>query len=193
MTRLSTHPLPAGTKPARSGHAYAPATMEDPATAVMTDLTSHRAVTVKPAETLGSAERIMISARVRLLLVVDTQGSVIGVVSYRDLVGQKATAAAVREKVGHDSLPVSEVMTPLPEVEAVALSEVKKAAVEDIVNFLHARGRQHTLVTETNEGGETVVRGIFSITEIGAHLGINVEAGERAQSFSEVEKLLAHK
>ncbi len=191
MTRLTTHPLPAGVKPAQPEYAYARATMEDPATAVMTDLTCHRAVIANPGENLEHAERRMISLGVRLLLVLDREGAVIGVLSYRDIVGQKATAEAVREGVRRQELAVSAVMTPLAEVEALDYATVKKASVLDLVRLMHERGRQHALVTEANAGGKAVVRGIFSITQIGRQLGVTIEAGERAQSFSEIEQLIA--
>ncbi|MGH8161661.1 MAG: CBS domain-containing protein [Gammaproteobacteria bacterium] len=191
MTRLTTHPLPAGAKPAQPEYVYARATMEDPATAVMTDLARHRAVIAHPGEALEHAERRMISVGVRLLLVVDREGSVVGVLSHRDIVGQKATAEAVREGVSHQALAVSAVMTPLAEVEALDYAAVKKASVLDLVRLMHERGRQHALATETDAEGKMVVRGIFSITQIGRQLGITIEAGERVQSFSEIEHLIA--
>jgi hypothetical protein len=47
------------------------------------------------------------------------------------------------------------------------------------------------LVTETPEGNDyEVIRGIFSTTQIGRQLGYPVEAGERANSFAELEQVL---
>lgn len=171
MTRLTTHSLPAGTQLVQPDYVHAPATMDDPATAVMTDLTRHRAIIAQPGETLDDAERRMISVGVRLLLVLDRDGAVTGVLSHRDIVGQKATAEAVREGVGHKTLAVSAVMTPLAEVEALDYAAVKKASVLELVKLMRERGRQHALVTESDAAGKVVVRGIFSITQIGQQLG----------------------
>jgi CBS domain-containing protein len=165
--------------------------MEEPATTVMTDLARQRAITVRPEESLENAERLMISASVRLLLVVDRAGAIIGVLSYRDIVGQRATATAVREGVEHDALPISEIMTTLSEVEALDYAAVNKASVLELVRLMRERGRQHALVIETDAAGTVIVRGIFSITQIGQQLGVNIESGERVQSFSEIERLIA--
>ncbi|MGH7058733.1 MAG: CBS domain-containing protein [Acetobacteraceae bacterium] len=191
MKRLETHPLPPGTRPARPEFAYERASMDGPATAVMTDLARQRAITTQHGETLATAERLMRSAGVRLLLVVDREGAVIGLLTYRDIIGQRATAEAVREGVAHRELAVSAVMTPLEEIEALDYAAVKKARVLDLVKVMHERGRQHALATETDPSGGVTVRGIFSITQIGRQLGIHIEADGRAQSFSEIERLIA--
>jgi CBS domain-containing protein len=191
MTRLTTHFLGAGTRPAVPEFAYKRITMEDPATAAMTDFSRHKAITAVPNTTLSTATALMKSVGVRLLLVVNGEGGVEGVLSYRDIIGQKATAAAVRESVPHNKLVISEVMTALPNVEALDYSEVGKANVLELVTLMRERGRQHALVTETDKKGNVSVRGMFSITRIGRQLGIHIEAGERAQSFSEIEQLIA--
>ncbi|MGH8274989.1 MAG: CBS domain-containing protein [Gammaproteobacteria bacterium] len=191
MKRLETHPLPAGTRPARPEFIYTRATMDDPATAVMTDLAHHHAITTQRDETLAAAERLMRSAGVRLLLVVDREGAVIGLLTYRDIVGQRATAAAASERVGHGELAVSSVMTPLEEIEALDYATVKKVRVLDLAKLMHERGRQHALAIETDPSGGVTVRGIFSITQVGRQLGINIEADGLAQSFSEIERLIA--
>lgn len=192
MDRLATHPLPAGVRPAEPDHAYASATLEDAATAVMTDLRRRRAVTIGGAESIAAAERLMIHAGVRLLLVVDAAGAIAGVVTHRDLTGQAALAAAARERVAHRELAVSQVMTPAAEVEALDYTAVAAAKVRELVQLMRERGRQHALVTETDAAGRPIVRGIFSITQIGRQLGVTIEASGRMQSFAEIEHLIAH-
>lgn len=191
MKRLETHPLPPGTHPTRPKFAYTRAAMDDPATTVMTDLAHHHAITTQRDETLFAAERLMRSAGVRLLLVVDRAGAVTGLLTYRDIAGQRATAAAARERVGHGELAVSSVMTPLEEIEALDYAAVRKARVLDLAKLMHERGRQHALATETDSSGGVTVRGIFSITQVGRQLGINIESNGHAQSFSEIERLIA--
>lgn len=171
--------------------AYKRITMDDPATTAMTDFAHHRAISATPDTTLAAASALMKSAGVRLLLVMNKEGSVEGVLSYRDIVGQKATAAAVREDIAHEKLAISQVMTALPDVEALDYADVGKANVLELVTLMQKSGRQHALVTETDKKGKVRVRGMFSITQIGRQLGIHIEAGERAQSFSEIERLIA--
>lgn len=191
MQLPAPHRLPAGTRPASPDQAYAPVTPEDPAAAVMTDLRRHRTVTVGGAESLAFAERLMIHAGVRLLLVLDAAGSISGVVTYRDLTGEAALAAAARERVVHAELPVAQVMTPAAETEALDYADVAHLRVSDLARLMRERGRQHALVTEKESDGRTVVRGIFSITQIGRQLGVTIEASGRVQSFAEIEHLIA--
>jgi hypothetical protein len=83
-------------------------------------------------------------------------------------------------------------MTPAAAVEALDYRAVTHARVRDLIALMYERGRQHALVTETDDSDRPVVRGIFSITQIGRQLGVPIEANERAQSFAEIEHLIAH-
>jgi len=193
MTRLTALALlntPA--RLARPDEAYSQSTLDDAALTVMTDLRRQRAVTVSPGETIEFAEKLMIGAGVRLLLVIDDQKSLAGLITYRDLHGERALTAAAREKVPHDALTVAHVMTPASKIEAIPLVDLGHARVRDIVELLRQHGRQHALVTESNGEGNTVtVCGIFSITRIGHQLGVAIHSSERAQSFAEIEHLIA--
>lgn len=193
MTRLSALPLlntPA--RLARPDEAASRCGPDDPALAVMTDLHHRRAVTIPPGETIEFAERLMIGAGVRLLLVVAARGDLAGLITYRDLHGEKALTAAARDKARHDALTVAQVMTPASQIETIPFTGLERARVRDIVELLREHGRQHTLVTESAEDGKSVtVRGIFSITQIGRQLGVAIESGERAQSFAEIEHVIA--
>lgn len=192
MTKLAAQPLlDTHAIVARPEHGRAPVALDDAALSVMTDLRRQRAITINRNETLGLAERLMASAGVRLLLVLEDGNRLAGLVTYRDLHGPRATAAAARDKVSHDALTVAQVMTPAAQIETVPLRSVEHAHVRDVVELLREHGRQHTLVTETVEGGVMAVRGIFSITQIGRQLGVKINASERVQSFAEIEQLIA--
>lgn len=192
MHKLAPRRLDRTVRLARQEDAYGRVELDSPALAVMTDLRHHRAITIRPQDRLELAERVMIAAGVRLLLVLDGAGAFAGVVTYRDLRGEAALAAAARERMAHDAVPVAEVMTPARRVEALDFDAVARARVRDVVALLRERGRQHTLVTAAGEDDTTVVRGIFSVTQIGRQLGLAIQASERAQSFAEIEQLIAH-
>lgn len=193
MTRLAARPL-LDTAAQLAHPEYNPARvgLDDPALAVMTDLLERPAITIRGDDPLQFAEKLMSSAGVRLLLVVDGQHDLEGLLTYRDLHGERAMAAAAHEKISHNGLPVAQVMTPASRIETVSLSAIEHARVRDVVELLREHGRQHTLVTEPGEqNGTVMVRGIFSITQIGRRLGLRISASERAQSFAEIEKLIA--
>lgn len=193
MTKLAARPLldtPA--QLAHPGHNPERVDLDDPALAVMTDLLVRPAITIKGDDSLPYAEKLMSSAGVRLLLVVDGRQELEGLMTYRDLRGERAMAAAAKDKISHDRLSVTQVMTRAPQIETVSLNAVEHARVRDIVELLREHGRQHMLVTEQgNRSGAVAVRGIFSITQIGRLLGLSISANERAQSFAEIEQLIA--
>ena len=193
MTKLTALPLlntPA--QLARPDEAFSQGTLDDAALTVMTDLRRHRAVTVSPGETIEFAEKLMIGAGVRMLLVLDDQKALAGLITYRDLHGEQALTAAAREKLPHDVLTVAQVMTPASKIETIPLADLGHARVRDVVDLLRQHGRQHALVTESSgEGGKVTVCGIFSITRIGHQLGVAIHSSERAQSFAEIEHLIA--
>ena len=64
------------------------------------------------------------------------------------------------------------------------------ARIGHVVTTLERAGRHHGLVVEAGPHGD-VVRGIFSLTQIAAQLGINLDVATVAESFAEVEAALA--
>lgn len=192
MTRLVTHRLPSGTRPAQRKRSHAPVTMEDLATKVMTDFTQRPAITIRDEALLKTAESLMISVGLRLLLVLNEKHTIVGLLSYRDIVGQRSTMAAVREGIRHQELTVSHVMTRLADIETLDFAQVEKANIEELIEHMRQSGRQHALVAETGKDGQVRVRGLFSIVRIGRQLGADIQSGERAHSFSEIEQLLTH-
>ena len=189
--KLAAHPIPPNTSVYRYRQGLPELVhMDDPAVNVMTDLTRVRIITV-PAETsLDAALQKMIQTEVRLLVVVDSEDSIVGLVTARDITGEKPVNFAVSNRIPHDRIRLSNIMTAREEIEAWDMSEVNEARVGDVVNTLRDVGRQHALVLDSTSGGGRIVRGIFSITQIGRQLGVEIQAEGRVQSFAEVEALL---
>ena len=70
----------------------------------------------------------------------------------------------------------------------VALADVERARVGHVLETLRLAGRQHLLVTDA----QSMVRGIFSVSQIARQLGVTLPAGsEVARTFSEIEAALA--
>jgi len=192
MTKLTALPLlSTAAQLARPEAAYAKCSSEDAALTVMTDLRRQRAITISPDETIEFAEKLMIAAGVRLLLVIGRDDLLAGVITYRDLHGTGALTAAARERVAHNALTVAQVMTPAAQIETTSLAALRHTQVRDVVELLRQHGRQHALVTEADGNGRVTVRGIFSLTQIGHQLGVAIDSAGRAQSFAEIEHLIA--
>src|ERR671925_937421 len=69
-------------------------TPESPAVQVMTDLTRITPATIRPQAPLAGANQFMIARAVRLLLVVDDQETVLGLITATDILGERAMLVA---------------------------------------------------------------------------------------------------
>ncbi len=168
-------------------------TPDSPALSVMTDLTQVRLISIAPEVSVDTALAVMIHARVRLLLVLDADGIITGLVSAQDVMGEKPLRIASEQRIHHDEVPVSQVMSAASEMQPLDLRDVEQATVRDIVRHLMHSNRQHALVvTRDDDAGQFTARGIFSLTQVARQLGESIALGEtRAESFAELERLIA--
>ena len=174
---------------------------ESPAMQVMTDLTRVAPATIRPQAPLSGANQFMITRGVRLLLVTDDHENVLGLISATDILSEKPMRAAIDRGVRRDELSVADVMTPAELIEVIAYGDVEGARVGHVLETLRRAGRQHALVVDYDEvpsgrpllppTRRTMVRGIFSISQIARQLGVAVpSAGEVARTFSEIESAI---
>lgn len=167
------------------------ATFEDPALQVMTDLKAITAVIVLSGDALDEAHRRMIQRGVRLLLVVDQDRRVVGVITATDILGEKPMRVIAQTGVRRQELLVRDVMSPQERLEVLDLAAVRTAKVGHVVATLKRSGRQHALVVEHGADGRDTVRGLFSATQIARQLGVAIPTSEIARTFSEIEAQLA--
>jgi CBS domain-containing protein len=166
-------------------------TLEDPAPQVMTDLKATTAVIVLSGDALDEAHRRMIQRGVRLLLVVDQDRRVVGVITATDILGEKPMRVIAQRGIRREELLVRDVMSPQETLEVLDLAAVRTAKVGHIVATLKRSGRQHALAVERDSAGRQSVRGLFSATQIARQLGVAIPTSEIARTFSEIEAQLA--
>src|SRR4051812_14569391 len=157
----------------------------------MTDLRSNTAVIILSGDTVEEAHRRMIQRGVRLLLVVDQNRQVVGVITATDILGEKPMQAVSQRGIRREELIVRDVMTPQERLEGLDVSDVRAARVGHVVSTLRQSGRQHALVVERDANGRMLVRGVFSATQIARQLGVAIPTSEIARTFSEIEAQLA--
>jgi CBS domain-containing protein len=167
-----------------------PVTLESSALDVMTDLRHNNAVVIEPYVSMEFANSYMIQCRVRSLLVLNHDHSLIGIITATDILGDKPLCFVQERHVKHNEILVSDIMTPLDRLEAISILEVESARVGQIVANLRDTGRQHILATENNGDGKSSVCGIFSFTQIERQLDAKISSTKIAGSFAEIEELL---
>jgi CBS-domain-containing membrane protein len=166
-------------------------TMDDPAQHVMTDLRSVTAVIILSGDSVDEAHRRMIQRGVRLLMVVDQNRHVVGLVTASDILGEKPMQLVTQRGIRREELLVRDIMTPQAELEVLDLNDVRAAKVGHIVATLKRSGRQHAVVVEHDHASRQTVRGLFSATQIARQLGVDIATSEIARTFSEIEAQLA--
>ena len=171
--------------------------IESPALDVMTDLTRVTPATIRPQAPLAGANQFMITRGVRLLLVVDDHENVLGVITATDILGERPMLVATERGERRDELTVADIMIPAERVEVIALADLAGMRVGHVVETLRRAGRQHALVIDFDEipsgrplmpaSRRSMVRGIFSLSQIARQLGVAVATGgEVARTFSEI-------
>lgn len=163
----------------------------DPAINVMTDLNKVSVVSVRAKTSMDRANAKMIRYGVRLLLVLDDNDQVAGLLTAADVLGEKPMRYLQNMGGTHADIMVRDIMTTQRELEALKIEDVKKAEVGQIVASLKKSHRQHALVVAEGLDGKQSVCGLFSITQIARQLGAQVQSFELARTFAEIEAVIA--
>ena len=165
-------------------------TLDDSALQVLTDFQRVTAIIILPGDTVNEAHARMIQRGVRLLLVVDQDRKVLGVITANDILGEKPMQMIAQRGITRDDLLVRDVMTPQEQLDLLNLADVRAAKVGHIVATLQNSGRHHAVVVEVDDKGRQKVRGVFSATQITRQLGVTIQTSQVARTFSEIEATL---
>lgn len=160
--------------------------LEDAAAQVMTDFKIVTAYTIFPLETIEAARAKMIHRGVRMLLVVDDQNHILGLITTSDLSSEKPMQVVQTQGVRHSDVMVKDIMTPREKLEVLCMEDLQKACVGDIVHTLKSHGRQHALVVERTKDRSQILRGMFSVSQISRQLGAPLETAGVARTFAEL-------
>jgi CBS-domain-containing membrane protein len=165
--------------------------LSDPATDVMTDLGKISVVSVRAKTPMDKAKVKMTKYGVRMLLVLDDNEQIVGLITASDLQGEKPMNYLQHMGGTYADIIVRDIMTPLRDLEAMNIQDVNNAKVGNIVATLKKANRQHTMVVSEMADGQQIVCGLFSITQIARQLGAQVQNFELARTFTEIETVIS--
>lgn len=161
---------------------------DDPALSAMTDLSLVTAYTAELDTPLSKAQETMVKRRVRMLLVRDVEGHIVGLITSRDIEGEKPKRILTKAGGSWEDLLVADIMTLQPKLEVLLMEDVAKARVGDIIATLRQVNRQHAMVVDVHPAtGHLAVRGIFSLSQIGLLLGLDIDPRLHAITFVDLE------
>ena len=189
---LPTTRLPQGASYHRPRHTLpSQLNLDSPATQAMTDLSKVYAVTINPNASIDDANQKMIANAIRLLLVVNPQDEIKGIVTASDVLGEKPVLHMRKTGVVRSEIRVQDIMTPQEHLQVIQMVDVNNARVGDIVENLLRDGRQHALVADIDEATmQETVRGIFSLASIAKQVGCTFEPRQMATTFAELGQVL---
>lgn len=164
-------------------------TTDDSALLVMTDLSLVTTYTTELATPLTKALEMMVKRGVRLLLVQDANRQIIGLITSRDIEGERPDRILAKAGGTWEDLLVADIMTLKPKLEVLLMEDVAKARVGDIIATLRQVNRQHALVLDTDPAtGQPTVRGLFSLSQIGVLLGLDIDPTQQPTTFADLER-----
>ena len=156
--------------------------LHDSAMQVFTDFASVYPVTVSADTTIDHALEKMKRRRVRLLIVVNQQHRVIGLVSADQIMGDGPVRLAEGYRMDHSQIRVAMLMQPQKAIKVLELSHLRDARVGHIVATLHDLEQKYVLVVD-----DGAVCGLFSANQISRQLGRNILEDEApAHSLAEM-------
>lgn len=165
--------------------------LSDPAINVMTDLNKVSLVSIRTRTSMDRANAKMIRYGVRMLLVLDDNEQLAGLLTATDVLGEKPMRFLQNMGGTHADIMVRDIMTTQRELEVMKIDDVQHAKVGQIVATLKKSNRQHALVAAEGADGKQTVCGMFSITQIARQLGAQVHSFELARTFAEIEAVIA--
>ncbi|WP_047237811.1 CBS domain-containing protein [Chromobacterium subtsugae] len=172
---------------------HPPIHAHSPALAVMTDLRLVNPVGISADAGLREAHQRMISHGIRLLFVHDGDGSLLGLVTAVDLLGERPIQCMKEHGKHHADVLVGDVMTPRDKLDALRLDDVAEANVGQLVATMKQLGRQHALVVEQNPAsGHHEVCGLFSTSHMARLLGMPLSFIRVPQALSEIQYSLLY-
>jgi CBS domain-containing protein len=164
-------------------------TAADPALTVMTDLSQVTAYTTELTMPLSKALDTMIRRGVRLLLARDTDRQVVGLITSRDIEGEKPARILAKAGGAWEDLLVADIMTLQPKLEVLRMEDVENARVGDIIATLRQTHRQHALVVDADpETGKLAIRGLFSLSQIGLQLGLDIDPAQQPTTYADLAR-----
>lgn len=163
--------------------------LDSPALAVMTDFKHVWAVTVPSGTLMDDALERMKTQGVRMLLVVTEGDEVMGLVTAKDIQGERPILLVREGGLSRAELTVDQIMVPQSAIEVMTLSSIRNAQVGHVVATLRALERQHALVVEVEDTTrKQTIRGVFSTSDLGKRLGTDVgEAMAGSHSLAELQ------
>ncbi len=153
--------------------------MSSPAALFFSDFEKTEPLIVDASTNADLASLLMLKARAKLTLVVDSDCKFLGVIS-PDEVSDQRINAELSKTVRRESITVADLMVPKAKIKGFEVDEVEHADIASVIHHLKENGQQHCLVVD-NKKNE--IRGIFSASDIAKKLGVPINVQDTSNFY----------
>ena len=162
-------------------------TWDSPAIKVMTDFRKERPHIIDANTAAIDAQSFMANIHVNVLLVVDENLSLVGLLS-PEVLSESGMVRLVAQGNRRDEIRVSDVMLPRYAIKALDYATVCQSTIRDIIHTLKSSGHKYCLVIH---GSKHQVCGLFNASDIAksTHTPIVIE---QRSSLADIVAAIAH-
>lgn len=160
----------------------------DSALSVFTDFKKHVPQSVMHSLAAMHAESLMRKAHVRMKVVVDQDGELVGVISLNELDDQQFFQVQQSGGMTRDEVKVQDLMIPRSQLMALDYTALSQATIDLLLETLKQNRQQHCLVVDQEE---EQIRGLISATDIARRLHIPLEI-EKPTTFFDIFMAIRH-
>ncbi|WP_372743416.1 CBS domain-containing protein [Neptunomonas sp.] len=164
------------------------ATLESPASLVLTDFLKTRPFTMHMDTIIDQAMAAMRTAHVRSIVVTDSNDKFRGIITTADLMSRKVLSLATSSGQARNDITIGELMIPKEKLVGVTIDAIQTGNIGELLQTLKNEGCPHMLVVEPQH---MRIRGIISSSDIARLLQLPVEINQRASSFKELVDVIS--
>jgi len=156
-------------------------TLDSPALDALTDFSHHPAVKIDCDVLVSDLKQHMARGHARRYLVVDHNERFLGMLTGKDMEGDKYRRMASLG-IPSEDIRVGDIMEASSELRAVDWAEVEKVTVRDLIASLEREHCDHLIVVDPHQG---CIRGVFSAHDLAPQLHCAIEISH-SPTFSDI-------
>lgn len=168
--------------------------IQDSALSVMVDFKYHTPPTISAHKSLDEAQSEMRIYHLPVLIVVDSEQRMIGVLTSEDVLGEKPVKISQEKRIPRSEIEVEMVMLPFKSTTAIEIDDLTHAKVGHIIQTFRETKQHVLMVVKTNAETKTrKILGLFSASLISRQLDKDItQVMSEAQSIAELQHHLHH-
>lgn len=147
--------------------------LDDSARTVFIDFSKATPATVSPSTTIDEAMHDLKVLHLQLLLVED-KGTIIGLISHEDIRSERPLRIMQEKGLSRDEITVEMLMKPRSSILVIDTNNIRNAKVGHLLNTLKDNSANYILVVRKLKGDKHLIKGVFSASQIGKQLHVDL-------------------